>query len=375
MRHLSNIIRLGGKELRSLWSDKVLLVLVIWVFTGGIYVAATATATDIRNAPIGIVDEDHSPLSERIASAFYPPYFLPPVSIQLADADRLLDIGQFTFVLHIPARFERNVLAGKQPVAQLNVDATRMTQAFIGTNYVRNIFTGEIDTFVESRRAETSTPIELKLRYRFNPNLESHWFGSVMEIINNINLLAIILAGAAIIREREHGTLEHLLVMPLTPFEIMSAKVLANGLVIIAAAWFSIEVMIQGVLGVPVEGSVSLFLLGATLYLFSATAIGIFLGTLARSMPQLGLLMILVILPLQMLSGGITPRESMPSLVQDIMLAAPTTHFVSLAQGILYRGAGLDVVWPQFLAIIGIGVVFFLFALARFRRSITLTSL
>ena len=125
-----------------------------------------------------------------------------------------------------------------------------------------------------------------------------------------------------------------------TPFEIMSAKVLANGLVIIAAAWFSIEVMIQGVLGVPVEeGSVSLFLLGATLSVLGYSHRHL-LGTLARSMPQLGLLMILVILPLQMLSGGITPRESMPSLVQDIMLAAPTTHFVSLAQGILYRGAG-----------------------------------
>lgn len=375
MRSVANIIRLGGKELRSLWSDKVLLALVIWVFTGGIYVAATAAATDIHNAPIAIVDEDQSPLSKRIASAFYPPYFLPPESIQLSDMDRLLDIGRFTFVLHIPARFERNVLAGKQPSVQLNVDATRMTQAFIGTSYVRNIFTDEINRFVEGQSATASPPIELKMRYRFNSNLESHWFGSVMEIINNINLLAIILAGAAIIREREHGTLEHLLVMPVTPLEIMSAKVWANGLVIVIAAWFSIEMVVQGVLGVPVEGSVSLFLLGAILYLFSATAIGIFLGTLARSMPQLGLLMILVILPLQMLSGGVTPRESMPSLVQEIMLATPTTHFVSLAQGILYRGAGMDVVWPQFLAIVGIGIVFFLFALARFRRSITLTSL
>ena len=109
------------------------------------------------------------------------------------------------------------------------------------------------------------------------------------------------------------------------------------------------------------------------LFLFSVTSLGIFRGTLARSMPQLGLLMILVILPLQLLSGGVTPQESMPAIVQDIMLLAPSTHFVSFAQAILYRGAGFDVVWPSFLAVIAIGAVFFVVALAMFRRSVTST--
>jgi ABC-2 type transport system permease protein len=95
-----------------------------------------------------------------------------------------------------------------------------------------------------------------------------------------------------------------------------------------------------------------------------------FLDTIARSMPQLGLLMILVIVPLQLLSGGATPYESMPQIVQTLMLAAPTTHFVSFAQAILYRGAGFDVVWPSFLAIIVIGAAFFLSALALFRSSL-----
>jgi ABC-2 type transport system permease protein len=134
------------------------------------------------------------------------------------------------------------------------------------------------------------------------------------------------------------------------------------------AATLSITLVIQEFLAVPVRGSVVLFLTGALIHLFSTTAIGILIGTVARTMPQFGLLLILTILPLQMLSGGITPRESMPELVQTIMLAAPTTHFVSMAQAILYRGAGLDVVWPQMLALIGIGVVFFSTSLALFRR-------
>jgi len=161
--------------------------------------------------------------------------------------------------------------------------------------------------------------------------------------------------------------------MPLTPLEIMAAKVWSSGLVVLAGAGLSLWLIVQKVLGVPIAGSVVLFLVGTAFHLFSTTSIGIFLGTLARSMPQLGLLMILVLLPLQILSGGITPRESMPQIVQMVMQFAPTTHFVAFAQAILYRGAGLEAVWLNLIAIIAIGSVFFIIALLRFRKSITLT--
>jgi len=183
-------------------------------------------------------------------------------------------------------------------------------------------------------------------------------------------MLSIMLTGAALIREREHGTLEHLLVMPLNAVEILLGKIWSMGLVVLTAACLSLYFMVEGVLGVPIAGSVPLFMFGAFLHLFATTALGVFMGTLARSMPQLGLLMILIILPLEMLSGGVTPRESMPGMVQDIMLAAPTTHFVSMAQAILYRGAGLEVVWPSLLAIVAIGSVFFALSLSLFRKSL-----
>jgi ABC-2 type transport system permease protein len=248
-----------------------------------------------------------------------------------------------------------------------------MDQAFIGAGYIDNIVTGEISRFVHGHRGEAALPIGLAVRVQFNPNLNGVWFGGVMEIVNNITMLSVILAGAALIREREHGTIEHLLVMPLTPFQIMAAKVWANGLVVLIAAGLSLWFVVQGALGMPIAGSVSLFLFAALLHLFSTTAMGILLATVARSMPQFALLMILVILPLQMLSGANTPRESMPEFVQTIMLVAPTTHFVSLTQAILFRGAGLTVVWPYLLAILIIGAAFFMLALMRFRKSITLT--
>ncbi|WP_336965758.1 ABC transporter permease [Sphingobium aquiterrae] len=370
MRSAANIFRLGIKELRSVWRDPMMLALILYAFSLGIYVAATGMPETLNKAPIAIVDEDRSPLSSRITGAFYPPHFSGPWLIPLDQVDAGLDAGRYTFSLDIPPDFQRDVLAGRHPAIQLNVDATRMSQAFTGGGYIQQIVQGEVSEFVQGTRAAAPSPVDLALRARFNPTLAQSWFGSVMEIINNVTMLSIVLTGAALIREREHGTIEHLLVMPVTPFEIMASKVWAMGLVVLLACAFALKLVIQAILQVPIEGSIGLFLLGAGLHLFATTSMGIFMGTVARSMPQFGLLLMLVLLPLQMLSGGTTPRESMPEIVQTLMLAAPTTHFVKMAQAILYRGAGLDVVWPQFLAIAAIGAVFFLIALTRFRRTI-----
>lgn len=371
MRHLANIFRLGVKELWSLARDPMMLILIAVSFTLMIYTAATAMPETLHNAPIAVVDEDASPLSARIASAFYPPHFTPPAFITTAQADAGMDAGKYTFSVNIPPNFQRDVLAGRPAEIQLNVDATRMSQAFTGSSYIQQIVTDEINEFVKRYRAPTELPVELAVRMRFNPNLTQAWFGAMMEIINNVTMLSIILTGAALIREREHGTIEHLLVMPVTPTEIMVAKVWSMGLVVLASAGLSLTFIVRGLLHVPIEGSVALFLAGAALHLFATTSMGIFMATLARSMPQFGMLLVLVLLPLQMLSGGTTPRESMPDFVQHIMLAAPTTHFVELGQAILYRGAGLSVVWQPFLALALIGTVLFAFSLARFRKTLS----
>lgn len=371
MRHLANIYRLGVKELWSLARDPMMLVLIVVSFTLMIYTAATAVPETLHNAPIAVVDEDVSPLSARIASAFYPPHFTPPRMIGSAEADAGMDAGRYTFSVNIPPNFQRDVLAGKPAEIQLNVDATRMSQAFTGSSYIQQIITDEINEFVRRYRAPAEPPVELAVRMRFNPNLTQAWFGALMEIINNVTMLSIILTGAALIREREHGTIEHLLVMPVTPTEIMVAKVWSMGLVVLASAALSLTFVVRALLHVPIEGSVALFLTGVALHLFATTSMGIFMATLARSMPQFGMLLVLVLLPLQMLSGGTTPRESMPEFVQNIMLAAPTTHFVELGQAILYRGAGIGVVWQPFLALALIGTVLFSLSLARFRKTLS----
>jgi ABC-2 type transport system permease protein len=367
---LKSIYFLGIKELFSLRRDPVLLALVVWAFSLSIYSAATGMKHDLNNASIAIVDEDRSQLSRRIADAFLPPFFTAPQLITFGEIDAGMDFGDYTFVVVIPPRFEADVLAGRQPDIQVNIDATAMMQAGIGDGYISSIISQEVTRFVGRSQEAAEAPVVLEARYAFNQNIESSWFTSVGQMVNSITMLAMVLTGAALIREREHGTIEHLLVMPLTPFEIMMAKVWANGLVILIASALCLGFVIEIFLQVPIAGSRALFFSGLVLYLFFATALGIFLATLACSMPQFGLLFMLVALPMMLLSGGEMPVESQPDWLQTIMQAVPSTHFVAFAQAILFRDAGIAIVWPQFALVASIGALFFAFAAFRFRQSI-----
>ena len=371
MRRLSNIYRLGVKELWSLWRDPVMLILIAYAFTLSVYTAATAIPETLHMAPIAIVDEDSSPLSQQIASAFYPPQFAEPQMISQPEMDAGMDAGRYAFVVNIPPDFQRDLLSGRGAEVQVNVDATRMSQAFSGAGYIQQMIGAEVGEFVAKTREASASPVDLNVRMRFNPTMTKRWFGALTMIISSVTMLSIILTGAALIREREHGTIEHLLVMPVTPFEIMIAKIWSMGAVVLFAASFSLIVVTGWILKIPIQGSVLLFLTGAALHLFATTSMGIYLATLARSMPQFGLLLILTLIPMQMLSGGVTPSESMPGFVQFIMKAAPTTHFTELGQAILYRGAGIDVVWQSFAALFLIGSVLFTLSLRRFRSTIS----
>jgi len=286
-----------------------------------------------------------------------------------------MNTAAYTFVIVVPPNFESDVLAGKSPAVQVNVDATAMVTAGLGYGYIQRILTTEIDNFVSRNEGRflsrsqnvPASPITLAIRVLFNPNVTTAWFTSVMGIVNNVTMLAIILAGAAVIREREHGTMDHLLVMPVSPFEIAMSKIWANGLIITVAAALSLEIVVRGFLRIPIAGSVPLFVSGVAIYLFFATAIGIFLATVARTMPQLGLLYFLVAMPMNILSGSNTPLESMPAVLRDVMMLSPSTHFVLFAQSILFRGANFGVVWPQFLFIAFVGGLFLSLSLLRFR--------
>jgi len=307
---LQNIYHLGLKEIRSLVSDKVMVLFVVYAFTLAIQVQATGTSSEVNNASIAFVDEDQSALSKELFNAFYPPRFQFPEYIDASQVQSMMDQGRFMFAVAIPPQFERDLRAGRNPTIQVNIDATAMQQAGIGAGYIRSIVSDRISGFLKRTEETGPKPLQLVVRRLFNPNAVSSWFKSVVAIINQISLLTVILTGAAVIREREHGTLEHLLVMPLTAFEIAMAKVWANSL---------------------------------------------------------------VILVLMLLSGGSTPVESMPNWLQALTYFLPARHFVSFSQVIIYRGGGFGAVWKQFAMVTGVGLTFFIYSLTLFRKSIAVT--
>jgi len=367
MQALRNIWQLTVKEFIGLASDTFMVIFIVYSFSFAVYSQATGVPQELKDASIAYDDEDKSQLSGRIIDALLPPLFQKPVPVRRDEIDRAMDSARFTFVVAIPPSFEADVVAGRSPDLQVLVDATALKQAGLGTSYITKIINNEITQFMASRSPEKPPPVTVQVRPAFNQSLTGTWFTGSMSMINNITMLAVLLAGAAILREREHGTLEHILVMPVKPLQIMASKILSNVVVVVAMTALCVYVMLKGVIGLEVAGSVGLFLVGTAVYLFFAASLGIFLGTVARSMPQLGLMFILLVLPMNLLSGSNTPVESMPLWMQQAVQISPSTHFVAFAQGILFRGAGFSIVWSDFLFIFMAGLVFLAISFFRFR--------
>ena len=364
MQMLKNIYYLTRKEFRSVFSDPVLIILIAYIFTMPVY-DMSRMSTDVKHAAVAVIDRDQSVLSFRIRDALQAPFFQSPKAIDPHNTDALMNKGEFTFVIEIPPNFQRDVQAGRHPQIQLLIDATSMTQAGLGSSYINQIASREINDFVGIELPEVVKPV---VHAEFNPNTESSWFMPTSQIGTMAFLLLMLLAGAAVIRERERGTIEHLLVMPVTAPELMMSKILANGVVIMISAMLSLWFVVHLSIGVPLNGSLLLYAVGLAVFLFAVSSLGIMIATLAPTMAQFGMLVLPVYIVINLFAGGSSPRVNMPQVAQDISEYWPLTQFMKFAQNILFRGAGLEIVWPQMLAMLLLGLLLLGLALLRFRK-------
>src|SRR5699024_11008507 len=248
---------------------------------------------------------------------------------------------------------------------------TAVSQAGLGAAFIQQVVMEETATYFLQSNPLSQLPMEMVTKVLFNPNADYTWFAGPMQIVSNASLLAMLLVGAAIIREKERGTIEHLLVMPVRAFEIAMAKVISNSIVITIASVLSLYLVINLWLGIPLVGSVPLFLLSLMIFLFSVSSLGILLSTIAPTMPQFGLLVIPVYVVMRLLSGGESPREGMPDWVQVMTLFSPQTQFVQTTQNILNRQAGIDIIWPNLIYMSIMAIVFFTLALFRFKKMLS----
>lgn len=361
------IFELCRKEWLALIHDRFLLGFIIIAFSLVVFQQARGGLLELHSASVGIVDEDQSILSKRLSDSLTPPYFGNVELIKHDDVDRNMEEAIHTFIIQFPSHMEADLRSGKKVTLQLLIDASAVGQAGIGAHYIENIFQLEFARYF-NKQASTNHPVNLVIRYAYNQGQKHEWFMGIAALIMNITMLSVLLSGAALLRERETGTIEHLLVMPVTPFQIVFSKVIANGAIILLISFLSFKIVIEYAIGAEIQGSLFFFMIASAVYLIFTTGLGIFLGTVTHSMPQMGLLFILVVLPMNLLSGAFTPLESMPQGLQKVVSFMPATAYVSMAQAILFRNADFDVVWPHMVLVLSLGLGVLTFSIIYFRN-------
>ena len=364
---LANVATLTVKELRSLLSEKGLILVICFMFSIATYSIATGISVEVKNASVGVIDHDNSTLSHRIESAIAPPYFQPPMVVNVREAQAAMDRSDYVFILDIPPNFEEDVLAGRHPDIQLQIDATAVAQAGVGSLYLQQIIQQETYTYLQKPDPLEMMPVEVVINRWFNPNGQSVWFMATIHIVTSIFMLSMMLVGAAVIREKERGTIEHLLVMLVTASEIAFGKIISNSIIIALTALLAMILVLQGWLGVPVNGSLTLFMFGTFVFLFSSSALGIMLATAAPTLPQFALLALPLYVVLRLFSGADSPFESMPDWLQQVSVYSPMTQYAQFSSDVLFRAASLPLVYPYLIKMALMGMVFLFIALKQFK--------
>lgn len=373
------VAMLTQKDLRQLLRDKPLLIFVIYVFTLDIYVAGVGMTGELLNARIMVHDADRSTASRDLLYRFVPPYFsYAGEDTRPAHGIDRLDRGKAMMVLEIPERFDETLRKGDETARlQLQVDAGNVVLGYLGPSYVERIIGRYAEDYARSNRpvlpASGNTPssiasIDNRIRVAYNTNLNGHWFNAVGQWLTMMTVLAVLLPAAAFVREKERGTIEQLLVSPVTPLQVMLSKVFATTILIVAGSAVSLYGIMQPLIGVPFRGSALLFFCLNALYAFNVAGLGLLMATFVRKQAQVGMLTILIAAPMTMLSGTWTAPEAMPPWLAHVVNWSPLYHFIECSYGIIFRGAGLDVLWPSVLALIGLGGALFSMSIWRFRR-------
>lgn len=361
------------KELLQFGRDRALVLLVLWGFTGLIYLDTRAMDIEVKRIPTAIHDLDRTPRSRELSDRFREPFFtrLPDVTSE-ARVVPLLDSGRAMLVVVIPSGFSRRLAEGARVSVQALVDGTISNGAMVALGYVDEIvrrYAEQVSPPPPGFRHGQAGVVEVRSRVRFNPNLSSDYFVSLSELFSVLTMIAILLPAAAMVREREYGTLEQLLATPLSPAQILLAKILPMTAIAVGGAFVALWLVVQGIFAVPFRGSLGLFLLVTALYVFTTSGLGLALAAMCRTLAETVLLILLVLVPVLFLSGSWTPIEAMPPWMQTLTYLSPLRYFLDLAFGIALKGAGISLLWDRLLGLALLGGGLFAIGALSFRRS------
>lgn len=364
-----------AKELLQLLRDVALMFVIVYAFTMDIYIAGSGVSLQLNKAGVVVTDSDHSLASRELIYRFRPPYFrLDGDVADSATALRLLDEGQIMASLDIPPNFQQHLMEGRQTAVQLQIDTSNAVLGTLAASYAGQIV-GKygLDTALDKAGLSAESlhalpQIEDRHRVWYNPNQNDAWFFTIAELMTVITVLAIVLPAAATVREKERGTIEQLVVSPLSPIQILLPKVLSMMLVILVGTAVSLFLILDLLFDVPFKGSLPLFFGVTLLYVFSTAGLGLVAATLSRNLAQVGMLTIMILAPMILLSGVWTPPEAMLPGFRQAMYFSPLFYYIEMGYGILLKGAGLDILWDSLLGLTLLGSLIFSVGVWRFKR-------
>lgn len=375
--NLQRFLAFVWKELLEFRRDRVLVFFVLYSFTVDVVIAAQGLRLSLSNAGLSVVDYDRTVASRELTGRFSQPYF----SLRDAPANerrmlKRLEAGRDLMALVIPPDFQADLALGKRVSLQLFLDGSQASNASLAEAYAQQIAT-DMSLRAAKRHLGLSPDeekrlpvIEAAIRVRFNPNRDEAKFQGLEEMLMIMSIFAIILPAAALTREREHGTMEQLLVSPMTAPEILLAKITSSTMIVLIGAALTVFGILIPVFQVPVRGSLALFFGCSALFVFTMSGLGLAVASVCRTMPQVAMLTIVVMAPILFLSGAWTPPEAMPGWLADATFVSPLRWFNEIAFGSFLSGATLrDLLFP-IGAMTALGAGFFVLGVVRFRRAL-----
>ena len=377
-RRMIGLIR---KEFAQIVRDRPLVIILLWAFTAAIYSAGQGRATETMNLATAVYDLSRGPASREFVSHLQPPYFKTVAYLDHeADVATWLDRGKAALVVIIPPDFQREVDGIGQAHIQVLTDGALAMPATVSIAYMAAI-SARYSVDVLERRAGASGStlvrgpiLDERLRVKFNPNMLSSWFAALLELLNMCTMVSLLLTAANLVREKEHGTVERLLVSPARPVEIFLAKIIPTVLLVLICSGLSFVFVLVPAFDLPIRGSLLLFFSVTALYVFAMTSMGIAIALVARNMAQAVLMMILILQPMIFLSGAWNPPEAMSPWLRGISLLSPLRYFIDFSFGVILKGnGGLTLIW-DIVGIAALGIVLFTFSLWWFERSLRVTT-
>ena len=365
------------KEFRSVFRDPRMRVVILAMPLIQTLIFGYAVTLDVRHVPLAVIDRDNTPESRALIARFTASGYFD-VLLRTNDEPQalsLIDAAEVSAILQINAGFSANLQTGRSSSVQLTVDGSDSNTARLVLNYSAIITTiYNNDVIVEQAIRQTVRPlqigqIDLRPRAWFNENLESRNFFVPGVIAVLVMLVSLMLTGMAIVREKEAGTIEQIMVTPIRRFEFILGKCapfILIGFVNVALVtavgvyWFDI----------PIRGDFFLLLLGTALFLLSTLGTGLFISTISETQQQAMMTTFFFFFPAMLLSGFVYPIASMPEAVQWLTLVNPLRYFIIIIRSVFLKGVGLDILWPQMVALLCIGLCVMSFAVARFKKTL-----